>query len=178
MTQRLIWVTIITSLVLIAFLLFITRHLPSRPDDVRDINALQVMFPVLEQYRVEDFRNQTWCKNINHVRGKFSNNNRQATCNLFEGVAADFDAQASEDFQLIASRLAASGVRVMFMHTKFDSFGKLNWASFELSAQCWNCNRRRYIYAPNFGDTYQDIPNEVWVTKINEDWVFEEEDRN
>ena len=143
---------------------------------LRDVHNLAHTLSLIEQSDMQAFRNQGWCKNIAYSRGRFSSNTQSATCNLFAGTPQPFDAQARADFDAIAHRLAATGVRVTWLISTFDASGRLQSVEFEID--CILCQRMAYVYAPGYGTLPDTIPEEVWFTAINDDWYLREEDWN
>ncbi|MEW6734273.1 MAG: hypothetical protein AB1489_23305 [Acidobacteriota bacterium] len=142
----------------------------------RDVRNLEKIFATIKQYQAQAYRNQDWCKNLYYLRGKFSNNNEASTCNLFPGPAQAFDNQATSDFASLAKQLASTGVQILFFEVKFDDQGEIKNAQFQLD--CSFCSRPRYVYEPHYGNLPEDMRNEIWHTKINENWYLVEEDWN
>lgn len=145
------------------------------PDYQTDIHTLAPLLPILEQYRVENFRDQEWCKNIVYQRGAFSSNLESSTCNLFNQPATPFDHQAQEDFALIEASLAQIGLSIYIISAQYNQQGQLIEASFE--KYCRVClstihPRSTYIYHPNHNVPEENIPNQIRTLPINQDWYL------
>lgn len=147
---------------------------PSASQRRRDVSNLTQTFPVLEEYQVEAYRNQDWCKNIAYQRGKFSNTDR-TTCNLFQGDPSEFDTQAQADFDTVAAAIAKSRVKLYYISGfQYDAQEKLIRAEFHLSG---DFNRYSYIYEPGYS-LPEDLAYERHHTAIDENWYFVWEDWN
>ena len=138
-----------------------------------DVTNLSKVFGPLEVLKVEDYRNQDWCKNIAYQRGKFSENLESTTCNLFEGQPKPMDDRARQDFQVIARSVAATGVNIDFLSAQYSPAHRLIRADFQLSGFC----RCSYVYSPRY-HLPQDLKGEMEFTAINADWYFVWEDWN
>jgi hypothetical protein len=145
------------------------------PDQLRrDVSTLRQVLPVLAELQVTEFRDQDWCRNLAYGQGRFSSNNEQVTCNLFNGTGEPFDADADADFKVIADALRATGLTVIIVDSGYDHDGRVESAVFELQSPgltgYW-----RYIYRPGERVT-DDEYSETRTTPIDADWYFQWED--
>ncbi len=92
---------------------------------------LETVFAMIEQYRVTDYRNQNWCKNIAYAGGQFSETTHPAICNLFAGPAPSFTAPATAVFNSITQVLRQSGVRIAIFDADFNAAGRIRSARFD-----------------------------------------------
>ncbi|MBD2079502.1 hypothetical protein [Leptolyngbya sp. FACHB-17] len=134
----------------------------------QQVQNLETAFAMIEQYRITDYRNQDWCKNIAYAGGQFSDTAHPATCNLFAGPAPSFTPPATAISNSITQVLHQSGVRIAFFDADFNAAGRIRSARFDIN--CFLCGRLRYEYQPNYGAVPEDIPYEMWFTPINHNW--------
>jgi hypothetical protein len=147
--------------------------IPSPSAQQHDVANLPKVFSQLETLKVEDYRNQDWCKNVAYRRGKFSNNLESGTCNLFNGTPKPMDAQAQQDFQAIARLMATTGVNIHFLSAQYNSSNRLTEVEFHLATFC----RCSYVYSPRY-KLPEDMGDEMKFTAINSSWYFVWEDWN
>jgi hypothetical protein len=133
---------------------------PNQFSKRRDVANLPTIFHQLEKLKITAYRNQDWCKNIAYQRGKFSNNLRSTTCNLFEGQPQTMDPRAEQDFQEISLRLTAIGASIRYLSAKYDTL-----------CRCSYIYQPGYTLPPNMG-------GEMEYTAINSNWYFVWEDWN
>lgn len=145
------------------------------PSDVDKVRNLQVVFPIIEKYEVKYYKNESGCKKIEYMRGRFSND-RNSRCNWYDGRGPSFDKQAERDFEVLAKALATSGLNVRWLdEVQFDSSSKIRYGHFYLS--CFLC-KKRYVYSPNPAELPGEVPGELWVKRINYDWYTIDESWN
>jgi hypothetical protein len=106
------------------------------------VEQLEPLLSHIKEQQLSDYRNQSWCQNIAYARGQFSQNNQATTCNLFDGEAMPFTAEARADFQTLRYKLRGSGFRVAFIKAYWNH-QELKSAEFDLN--CWFCSRTHYI---------------------------------
>jgi hypothetical protein len=147
---------------------------PNAAQHQRDVANLPKVFSTLETLQVKAYRNQDWCKNVAYQRGRFSSNLKASTCNLFDGVPISMDDRAKQDFQIVSSSMATTGVGINFLSAKYDRSNRLIRAEFHLSTAC----RCSYVYQPRFDRLPANMQGEIEYTAINSDWYFVWEDWN
>lgn len=168
MRRRLLWL-------LVGLILFSCRPDPAqvRSQGQRDVDRLSASFSTLEQLQVKFYRNQDWCKNISYPRGSFSDNLESSTCNLFSGKPQPFDGQAQQDFEQVASAIAATNVKLLYiLDIKYAADRTLIGAEFTLPSG------HEYVFAPAYKVLPESLPNEREYSPINENWYFIRNDWN
>jgi hypothetical protein len=148
------------------------------PDDLnRDTRRLASLFPIIERYQVQQFRNESDCKKINYKRGRFvstkATNGSGQTCGWYKIESNLFDEQATRDFQDIVDAVSSSGASLDWIdEVQFESSGSIVYGHFYMN--CFWCNKH-YVYSRNYVNLPQDVPNNMWHTAINKDWYLVDE---
>ena len=162
--------------VLLAGCWLLPRPTPSAAEQIRAAAALRRVFPILEELRVTDYRNQDWCKNLAYARGWFSSNLESSTCNLFNEVPIGFDSEAQADFRRVARALRDSGVSVDTVGpVQYDSAGRVARAHFFFAEGGYESES--YVFDPS-APLPEDSPGEATFTRIDQDWYLAVEDWN
>jgi hypothetical protein len=148
----------------------------STGDKLQRVKELESIFPILAKYKVQAYRNQDWCKNIYYGKGKFSNNNKQSTCNLFTGQAEEFNEQANIDFQIIGKALRTINLNILYFDIKYDENNNIKYAEFNID--CLKCSRDSFVYSFNYTNLPENQGKELQYLKINNNWYYLTEDWN
>jgi hypothetical protein len=145
-------------------------------DKPQRTKELERVLPLVAIYQVEDYRNQDWCKNLVYQQGKYSNNNRSSTCNLFKGKAIAFNEESNRVFGEIESALKQVGTTVHFFDVKYDRNNRIGSAKFEID--CGGFCRNRFVYEPGYRQLPENAGTEFQYSRIDRDWYFVVEDWN
>lgn len=133
-------------------------------DPEADTDRLSRILPLLQQFRVEAYRNQDWCKNIAYRQGKFSNNRESNTCNRFDGTPQPFTDQAGQTFDQIATALEQTRVPLYAIQVKYAPDGTIRQVEFRLA------NSGGYLYHPGYKFLPTSLANELEYKAVNQDW--------
>lgn len=107
----------------------------------KKVSQIEGIFPIIEQYQVQVYRNQDWCKDIYYSKGNYSNNTA-STCILFQGSVQDFDGRALKDFIFLSRKVESLKLDIAYFEARLEN-SKICYAEFHLD--CAMCARARYI---------------------------------
>ncbi len=139
---------------------------------IDEVTRLEATLPFLEELRVQAFRDQDWCKNIQYVRGAFSETESPTTCNLFEAIRVEyFDDRARSDFDRVAKVFRAVGFRPWYVNVVYDDEGRVAEAWFELG--CPGCESGMYTFSAS--GTWNDPDWFSMSERVTNEWRWSEE---
>lgn len=133
-------------------------------DPQADVERLTSTLPVLQQLKVENYRNQDWCKNIAYPQGKFSNNRQSPTCNLSNETFQPFTEPANQAFGQVASAIQQTQVPLYAVAIDYGSDGSIRRARFSLTQP------GGYVYEPGYKTLPESLPDELEYQPVNQDW--------
>jgi hypothetical protein len=145
-------------------------HLRNKEEDTR---KLAQSFPALERLQVREFRSDSDCNVIYYSRGWFAD---PLKCAPFLKPAKPFDAQAKTDFELLKSALSSARVPIDTIEADFSLDNKVLTATYWLDCTL-GCNLR-YTYLAGANRQPDEVPGEIWHTRINTNWYLTDEDWN
>jgi hypothetical protein len=139
-----------------------------------EVHQLERLFPLLESYQLQGYRNHDWCRVLEYRHGAFASDSSLNCTYVAQAATVPFDSEAERDFQSIRRAIAVTGVRVSIISQLVYKEGHLVGAEFDSS---WGFTRSRYVFAPG-AELPEDLPNEMEFRRIDENWYHVWEDWN
>jgi hypothetical protein len=160
---------LLVAIIVVSFYYFLV------PNAKREVRKLERIFPILEVYHVEAFRDQDWCSVFEYSRGAYATNVRSTCIYLLNSEPKEFDSVAQADFDIVKNAIekrVGSNV-IIISHIEYVE-GKVKSAVFDYG---FFSGFDRLVYNPGYS-LPEDIPNEMEHTRINEEWYSVWEDWN
>jgi hypothetical protein len=149
---------------------YLFPHLRNKEDDTKQ---LAQTFPNLERLLVQEFRDGRGCKVVHYSRGWFAD---PLECAPFRKPAKHFDIQAKTVFELLRSALRSARVPIDTIEAEYSLDNKVLSAVFWLNCTL-GCNLR-YTYYTGANSQPDEVPGEIWHTRVNTNWYLTDEDWN
>ena len=159
------------------------------------VENIEKMFSQIESKKITYYHYQSdptsGCKTLEYQRGKYMENPvdnhncygqytsfNYSTTSWQDAEASQkksyssFDEQANKDFMEISSSFDWQNIRTFNAVIENDMI-----TSAEFSIKCNFC-RTSYTYSPNFKNLPDNIKNEMWYEKIDNNWYRKDQDWN
>ncbi|MGV0028387.1 hypothetical protein [Phormidesmis priestleyi] len=164
-----------------------------KPSESQQVEKFKQVFPLIQQKKIDSFKDLDWCKTFEYQKGQFTNNNIERCTYDFDKKQkfGRFDPQAQIDFDQVTRSLSFPKVETLEVKFKRGTTprgsleaiasARLHVFAGDVNPVCkviWSCDVKTYVYQPGYKKLPADLGGELWHEKIDQDWYIEWQDWN